>query len=260
MITHRSHFFRVIVPQQVFAVAAIGLLFYNQSLWWLAATFAAWFLCYVVGEGIFLHRYFSHQAFETHPWIAKTFAVFALLSGFGSPISYRATHIGLHHAHADQPGDSHSPIHGFWHSWILWHLKSQSVPLMISKKLMRDPFYVWLETNIVKIWWTSVILLALIDWRLPLYTLGLAGAIGIHMAGATNCLTHRFGTRRFDTRDNSKNIALMSWFTWQGSGGLHNNHHARPSRYHDSHAWYEFDIAKWLVPLIATKINYDIRK
>jgi fatty-acid desaturase len=257
MITHKSHFYKIIIPQHLLGIAAIATLFFESNLTWLWATFVAWFLCYVMGEGIFLHRYFSHRAFETHPWIAKIFAVFALLGGFGSPISYRAVHIGMHHAHSDTDKDSHSPIHGFWHAWILWHLTSIKPPLVICKNLLRDKFYVWLETNIIKVWWGALIVLTLIDWRLPLFTLGLAGAIGMNMAGITNSLAHMVGTRRFDTDDNSRNIAWLSWLTWQGSSVLQNNHHAKPSRYHDSHAWYELDIGKWIIPLIATKVHYQ---
>jgi stearoyl-CoA desaturase (delta-9 desaturase) len=256
MTTHTSHFYKIIIPQHLAGLVAIGLLFAGESTVWLLATFAAWFLCFVMGEGIFFHKYFSHRSFETNPIIAKIFAVFGLLGGFGSPISYRAVHTGLHHAHSDTDKDSHSPIHGFWHSWLLWHLTSVRPPLIICKTLLKDKFYVWLEANIIKIWWTTVILLALVDWRLPIFTMGLAGMIGMSMAGISNSIGHSYGSRRFDTNDNSRNVWWISWFTWQG-GILQNNHHARPSRYHDSLAWYEFDIGKWIIPLIATKIHYQ---
>lgn len=255
MVTHRTHFFQVLIPQHLLALAALINLVVEGQPMWLWATFIAWFLCYVMGEGIFLHRYFSHRAYETRPWLAKTFAVFGLLGGFGSPISYRAVHIGLHHAHSDQTQDSHSPQHGFWHAWILWNLKPMKLPLVICKNLLRDPFYVWMEQNIIRIWWAALILLALIDWHLPLYTMGLAGAIGMSMAGITNSLAHLHGSRRFNTDDNSRNITWLSWLTWQGSSVLQNNHHAIPGRYHDSHAWYELDLGRWIIPLIATKIN-----
>lgn len=259
MVTHRSHFFRVLVPQHLLAIGAIVNLIVEGNTIWLWATFASWFLCYVVGEGIFLHRYFSHRAFETHPIIAKTFAILALLGGFGTPIVYRAVHIGLHHAHSDREGDSHSPVHGFWHAYIGWQLDKVKLPLTVSRNLMRDRFYSALDIHLFRIWWACLLVLALIDWHLPLYALGLSGAIGINLAGITNSVTHLYGSRRFDTNDNSRNLAWLSWLTWQGSGGLHNNHHAFPGRYHDSHAWYEWDVGRWIIPIIATNINRNIK-
>ena len=68
---------------------------------------------------------------------------------------------------------------------------------------------------------------------------------------------HRYGTKRFDTDDEGRNITWLSWLTWVGSGALQNNHHAYPGRWHDSHAWYEFDIGKYIIPLIATE---DLKK
>lgn len=259
MITHRSHFFRVICTQHLMAALALTHLAYTHEWVWIGATFVAWLLCYVIGEGIFLHRYYSHRAFETHPVVAKAFAVFALLGGFGTPTVYRAVHVGMHHSRSDREGDSHSPREGFWHAYLGWHLRPLRIPLIISRNLMRDKFYQSLDLYLLRIWFGALMLLALIDWRLPLYTMGLAGAIGINMAGLTNSLGHLMGSRRFETPDDSRNLAWLSWLTWQGSGGLHNNHHAHPARYHDSHAWYEFDIGRWIVPLLATEIRTQDR-
>lgn len=256
--SYTPHFLKVTAVQLVLGPVALVYLLMTGNYIWLWATFIFWFFGYVVGEGIFLHRFFSHMTFETYPWLAKLFAFLAVLCGFPGPIAYRAIHIGMHHAHSDTDKDSHSPIHGFWHAWIMWFAKPIKIPLLISKNLMRDSFYVFLETHIIKIWWITFVIFAIIDWRLALFTQGLAGFIGIQMAGLANCYSHLYGTRRFETNDNSRNNWWLSWITWQGSSAFQNNHHAFPSRYHDSFAWYEFDIGKWIIPLIATKIN--IRK
>ena len=253
--SYTPHFIKVTLVQLILGPIALIYLFMTGDYQWLWATFIFWFLGYVLGEGIFLHRYFSHMTFETHPLLAKFFAYMALVCGFGGPITYRAIHIGMHHAHSDTDKDSHSPIHGFWHAWITWSARPMKIPLMVSKKLMRDPYYVFLEEYTITIWWLTFIVLALIDWRLALFTQGLASFIAIQMAGITNCYSHKYGSRRFETDDNSRNNWWLSWFTWQGSSVLQNNHHAYPSRYHDSFAWYEFDIGKWIIPLIATKIH-----
>lgn len=252
---YRRHFLFVICSQIVFGLAAIADIVVNGPSAWLWATFVMWFLMYVVGEGIFLHRYFSHRSFETHAWLAKTFAVFATIGGFGGPIGYRATHVGLHHAHSDQDQDPHTPTKGWFYAMVGWHFVDHKLPIVICKSLLRDPFYVKLESNIIKIWWAAFVMFAMIDIRLALYGLGLAGMIGYLFVSWTNAAGHGLGYRRFETNDNSRNIPVWSWICWQGSGALQNNHHAHPGRFHDSWAWHEFDIGRWIIPVIATQIN-----
>jgi stearoyl-CoA desaturase (delta-9 desaturase) len=256
MTYYRKHFFLVICTQIAMGVLALIDTILHGVSTWLWATFVMWFLMYVVGEGIFLHRHFAHKSFETYSWLAKIFAVFGSLGGFGGPIGYRAAHVGVHHAHSDQPGDCHSPVqNGFWYAAVTWHLHNHKLPMMICKSLLRDKFYVWLENHVIMVWWSAFVLLAVIDPWLAVYGLGLAGMIGFIFAGWTNAVGHTFGSQRFKNKDNSRNQAFWSWICWQGSGALQNNHHAHPGRFHDSWAWYEFDIGKWIIPLIATRIN-----
>jgi fatty-acid desaturase len=253
--SYKQHFLKVIVPQVVLGAVALGDILLNGTSAWLWATLTMWFLMYVMGEGIFLHRYFAHKAFETHTWVAKTFAVFAALGGFGGPIGYRATHTGLHHAFSDTEKDPHTPTKGWYYAMVGWHLVDHKLPLAICKSLLRDNFYVKLEGNIIKLWWVVFVSLCIVDIRLALYGLALPGLIGYLFTSWTNAAGHSVGTTRFTNKDNSKNMFWWSWICWQGSGALQNNHHAHPARFHDSWAWYEFDIGKYIIPIIATKIN-----
>ncbi len=255
MVTHRKHFFAVIIPQQLLALAGFAHLVYTQQWWWLALTYICWFLMYVVGEGIFLHRYFSHKSFECHPLWPRVFSVFALMGGFGAPIGYRAVHTGMHHAHSDKPGDAHSPTKGLWYAIGGWHLDNHKLPLMICKSLLAQKYYVFLEQNVIRIWWGVFLLTAALDWRVALYSIAIPGFFCFWFAAITNAACHSVGTRRFDTDDNSRNLAFLSPIMLQGSSVLQNNHHAFPDRFHDSHVWYEVDIGKWLIPVIATKVR-----
>ena len=252
----QKHFFMVMCPQIIFALIAIFDIILNGPSGFIIVTLIMWFFMHVMGEGIFLHRYFAHKTFQTHKFIAKTFAILAAIGGFGEPISYRAFHVGLHHAYSDKPGDCHSPVtHGFWYSAIGWHLDDHKLPLMLSKDLMRDPFYVFLQRHLILVWWTAFTILSVIDIRLGIYGMGLAGLIGIIGIACATSVSHSYGSRRFNTDDNSRNIWPLSWIYLQGSAALQNNHHAYPRRYHDSHAWYELDLGKYIIPLIATKIT-----
>ncbi|HET7662267.1 MAG TPA: acyl-CoA desaturase, partial [Rhodanobacteraceae bacterium] len=61
-----------------------------------------------------------------------------------------------------------------------------------------------------------------------------------HMSVSINSLAHRFGTRRFDTRDDSRNNALLALITF--GEGWHNNHHFFPGTARQGFRWWEIDI------------------
>jgi stearoyl-CoA desaturase (delta-9 desaturase) len=52
-----------------------------------------------------------------------------------------------------------------------------------------------------------------------------------------------WGTRRFATRDDSRNNWLIALIT--SGEGWHNNHHAHPTSARHGLAWYEFDLS-WI--------------
>lgn len=256
-LTHKKHFFSVQLPQIFLGFAALAHLFYTQEYQWLLATFVFWFVAYVMGEGITYHRYFGHDAFKFKwPVLPKIITIFCIMSGFGNPINWRSTH-KYHHLYSDKDGDPHSPKDSLWHGTVGWHMVNRDVDLMHCRRLLADPYYVWVSKNTIQIWYFFTVILALIDPLLMLYTVGLGGLIGFILVAQVTGFAHRYGTKRFETDDEGRNITWLSWLTWVGSGALQNNHHAYPGRWHDSHAWYEFDIGKYIIPLIATK---DLKK
>jgi stearoyl-CoA desaturase (delta-9 desaturase) len=66
---------------------------------------------------------------------------------------------------------------------------------------------------------------------------------GLHATWLINSATHMWGTRRFATRDDSRNNWLIALFTF--GEGWHNNHHAHPTSARHGLTWYEFDLS-WL--------------
>ena len=77
------------------------------------------------------HRLLTHRAFQTYPWLERTFAVLGSLSVQGSVMDWVADH-RKHHAHADKEGDPHSPhvghgsgLAGLWHAHTGWLLETQ---------------------------------------------------------------------------------------------------------------------------------------
>jgi stearoyl-CoA desaturase (delta-9 desaturase) len=67
--------------------------------------------------------------------------------------------------------------------------------------------------------------------------------VGHHATWLVNSATHMWGSRRFKTRDDSRNNWWVAILTF--GEGWHNNHHAHPTSARHGLAWYELDIT-WL--------------
>jgi stearoyl-CoA desaturase (delta-9 desaturase) len=64
--------------------------------------------------------------------------------------------------------------------------------------------------------------------------------LGLHATWLVNSATHMWGSRRFATRDDSRNNWWVALLT--GGEGWHNNHHAHPVSARHGLVWYEFDL------------------
>jgi stearoyl-CoA desaturase (delta-9 desaturase) len=67
--------------------------------------------------------------------------------------------------------------------------------------------------------------------------------VGLHATWLVNSATHMWGSRRFETRDDSRNNWWVALLTF--GEGWHNNHHAHPTSARHGLAWYEIDIS-WM--------------
>jgi stearoyl-CoA desaturase (delta-9 desaturase) len=63
---------------------------------------------------------------------------------------------------------------------------------------------------------------------------------GLHATWLVNSATHMWGSRRFATRDDSRNNWWVALITF--GEGWHNNHHAHPVSARHGLAWYEVDL------------------
>jgi fatty-acid desaturase len=204
-----------------------------------------------VGFGISLgyHRLHTHRGFKT----SKTFEYFLAICGTltleGGPIFWVATH-RKHHQLSDQDGDPHSPREGgFWAhmGWILFgdtHHNNTELMGRYAPDLNRDQFYRWLNSyHWVPLTTLGLILLATGGWSMVLWGIFLRVVVGLHGTWLVNSATHMWGTRRFETRDDSRNSWWVALLTF--GEGWHNNHHAHPVSARHGLAWYEFDIS-WI--------------
>jgi fatty-acid desaturase len=232
----------------LFHIGAIAALFMfswrnvliSMALYWMT-----------VGWGISLgyHRLHTHRSYKVPLWMEYFFAVCGTLTLEGGPIFWVATH-RIHHQKSDQAGDPHSPHDGgFWAhmGWILFGETNHNNTRVMSKyapDLAKHKFYIWLNNwHWVPMVALGVILLAVGGWSLMFWGIFLRVTLGLHATWLVNSATHMWGTRRFATRDDSRNswwVALMTF-----GEGWHNNHHAHPTSARHGLAWYEFDIS-WI--------------
>jgi fatty-acid desaturase len=204
-----------------------------------------------IGLGISLgyHRLHTHRSYKIARPFEYFFAVCGAMTLEGGPISWVATH-RLHHQLSDHKGDPHSPRDGVWWAhagWLLFGESAQYNTELMTKyapDLGRDRFYVMLNNyHWVPLVVSSAILFAIGGWSLFLWGTCVRVVVGLHATWLVNSATHMWGSRRFTTRDDSRNNWWVALLTF--GEGWHNNHHAHPTSARHGLAWYEFD-PSWL--------------
>ena len=204
-----------------------------------------------VGLGISMgyHRLHTHRGFKTYKPFEYFLALCGALTLEGGPIFWVAMH-RLHHQHSDQPQDPHTPrVSGFWAhiGWVLFGDSNHSDTARMGRyapDLAKDPFYRWLTTwHWVPLTILGFVLLAIGGWSLVNWAIFLRVVFGLHATWLINSATHMWGSRRFATKDDSKNTWWAALITF--GEGWHNNHHAHPTSARHGLAWYEFD-PTWL--------------
>jgi stearoyl-CoA desaturase (delta-9 desaturase) len=238
----------------VFHLAAIASFFFFR--WSALVVFAiTWVLGQNLGIAVSYHRQLTHRGFSTPKWVEYALAICGTLSLQGGPLYWVAVH-RLHHQITDKPGDPHSPRDGGWWShvgWILYgSLHNEDVELLsrYAPDLAKQRFYLLLS----KYHWAPNVLLgiglfAFGGWSWVLWGIFLRVTLGLHVTWLVNSATHMWGSKRFATRDDSRNLWWVAMLS--GGEGWHNNHHACPVSSSHGMAWYELDFNYWCIRLLA---------
>ena len=80
----------------------------------------------------------------------------------------------------------------------------------------------------------------------------------LHGTLCINSLAHTFGSRRFETDDDSRNSLLLALITL--GEGWHNNHHRYMSAARQGFYWWEIDITYYLLKALSwTGLIWDLR-
>ena len=240
-----------------FHIGAVAALFMFS---WKAffITFALYWMAIGFGIGMGYHRLHTHRSYKVPKAIEYFFAVCGTLTLEGGPIFWVATH-RLHHQNSDKAGDPHSPNEGsFWAhmGWIIFGEKRHNDTTMMSRyapDLAKDPFYRWLNTyHYLPLTISGLLILAFGGFQLFLWTVCLRVVVGLHATWLVNSATHMFGSRRFETTDDSRNSWWVALLTF--GEGWHNNHHAHPVSARHGLAWYELDVT-WLQISLLKKLG-----
>ncbi len=229
------------------AGAVAAPFFFTWKAFWVAVALHY----FSVGWGISLgyHRLHTHRGYKCPLWFEYMLAVWGAMTLEGGPIFWVATH-RIHHQKSDQPGDPHSPRDGAWWAHIGWIIlgeaKHNNTRLMAkyAPDLAKHKFYVWLNNwHWVPLTVTGILLALWGGWSMVLWAICFRVIFGLHATWAVNSATHMWGSRRFRTRDDSRNNWWVALLTF--GEGWHNNHHAHPVSARHGLTWYEFD-PTWL--------------
>jgi stearoyl-CoA desaturase (delta-9 desaturase) len=250
------------------ALGVVGWQLWNDLLHW--SDIAVFLICYMLtgfGVTIGFHRHLTHRAFKAKSWVRGTLAILGSAAIEGPVIAWVADH-RKHHAFADVEGDPHSPhvdhgvglkgaLRGLFHAhvgWLFIHTHRGNKE-RYAPDLMKDPLIRWIDRRFVL--WVVLGLLfpfalgGLIGGSLDAALTGLlwGGAVRMlvvhHVTYSINSLCHFFGNQAFDTGDESRNLAWLSFFTF--GEAWHNNHHAFPTSYEHGMRRWQFDPSRYVI-------------
>lgn len=249
-----KHFWKYTLPIHIVAIASIPYVILTSNWLVFIAAFLMWCLM-SIGVEVGIHRLFSHKSFTTKRWIEVLLMYFGTIAGQGSVLFWVAIHKGYHHPHSDTLKDPHSPVHGFYHSYVGWLLDDTQTKINFRSvaDLMRDPTQMFFHKHYYSVIVATLVILALINPVL-LFAYALASAIAIQQNFIVNYVCHvsKFGSVRYIVKDRSRNITKLSLLTWGLS--LHNNHHYDPGCYNLARD-NEIDLSAKIIKLIGTNLR-----
>ena len=248
------------------AVQASALLAFRVPFAWpMLGLWAASHFLRAIGLTLSFHRYFAHRAFQMNRGARFLWALIGTAAMQKGPLWWAGNHVN-HHKYADRDGDPHSPtVSGIYHAHIGWFLNdTRHDTLEVTNPVVRD--------------FSSAPEIAWLDRYYPLPPLALAVALYLagglqwlvwgfcvpnvtlaHSTFAINTVNHMFGSRRFETIDDSRNNWLTAIFA--AGEGWHNNHHRYQRAARNGFYWWEFDPTWYVIRLMSmVGLVWDVQK
>lgn len=262
------------VPYLLLHLSVFAVFFVGFS-WFALALMIVSYGIRVFGITVGYHRYLSHRAFKVRNRLVQFLLVFCGAAAVQRGPLWWAAHHRDHHRNSDTEADHHSPVtHSFIWSHMLWFLTYGNHRSRVEN--IRDYARFW-EIRLLD----RFELLAPVVYATLIYFVGVGanalwpslGTNGLqalvwgffvstilvhHATFSINSFVHVFGTRRFQTTDNSRNNGWLCLFTFGES--WHNNHHHFPGSARLGFYWWEVDLGYYAIKTMqALGLAHDLR-
>ena len=209
----------------------------------------------------FYHRYFSHKSYKTNRFWQFVFAVMGNMASQRGPLWWAAHHRN-HHKHSDEDIDLHSPVkHGFWRSHIGWFMseKGFKTDYSVIKDLAKFPelrflnrfdslvpialaIFMFALGEFIAAFWPST---GTNGWQMLVWGFFISTVLLFHGTFTINSLGHVWGSRRYETKDHSRNNFWLALVTL--GEGWHNNHHRFAVSTRQGFVWWQIDITFYVL-------------
>ena len=257
-----------LVPFIALHLACFAVYFVGVS--WIALVIAAVsYLIRIFAITGFFHRYFSHKAFRVGRTTQFVFAAIGASATQRGPLWWAAHH-RAHHREPDTDVDPHNALRGFWWSHIGWFMSSTHFRTRtdLVNDWLKFPELVWLDRFDLTVPVALVVFMYLLGeslavmgtdgWQIVVWGYVISTVVLTHSTLCVNSICHRYGRRRFETRDMSRNNWIVALLTL--GEGWHNNHHRYAGSARQGFYWWELDLTYYgLVALSAIGLVKDLK-
>lgn len=229
------------------------------------ATFVILVISYsatVLGVTLGFHRLLTHRSFKAHRFLKIVLTILGCMSYEGPPFFWIASH-RRHHKFTETEGDPHSPceknmrlIPGLFHGhmgWMMYH-QLEDWKYYISE-LLQDK-----DLRLINKYYALIAFMGLIipgaingliymSWYHFYEGIMVCGLFRVflqqHVTWSINSVCHVWGSRDFNTKDNSRNNVICALLAY--GEGWHNGHHAFPGSAKHGLLKYQFDISYYVI-------------
>ena len=241
--------------------AAVGIALLGWSWTWFGLAIAFYYVRMFFVTGGY-HRYFAHRSYKTSRW-------FQLVLAFGATTTLQkgalwwAHHHRHHHRRSDMDDDLHSVRQGgFWWSHVGWLLSDdfEHTDYDKIKDFSKYPELRWLNEHfLVPPVVAGALVFLLGGWMGIVYLGCLSTVLLWHGTFTINSLSHVFGSRPYESGDDSKNNLVLALMTM--GEGWHNNHHHYQLSCAQGFRWYQIDLTYYVLRALSlVGVVWDIKQ
>jgi stearoyl-CoA desaturase (Delta-9 desaturase) len=250
-----------IIALVVIHVITVLTILNGVTLKFVAIAAGTYFLRMFAITGVY-HRYFSHRSYKTSRIFQLFLAFLGTTATQKGPLWWAAAH-RLHHKHSDTERDLHSPARrGFWFSHMGWWLgrEHEKTRFDMIPDFAGYPELRWLDKHhLIGPWTLGIGCALLFGIEGGLWGYVVSTCFLLHGTFTINSLAHVWGSRRYATKDTSRNNFWLALLTM--GEGWHNNHHHYMSSAKQGFFWWEIDVTYYILKgLEKLGLVWDVRR